>query len=105
MTQFTSFVAVEEVVVTDGGQPRRIDVPVEVPAGVNPDAIGGDYLMRKEVAKRSLSMASAGRLPMSARVIRRREVPEAWVSVLVLAPLLAHRNLLLHRLTDLQQLI
>ena len=35
MTQFTSFVAVEEMVVTDGGQPRRIDVPVEVPEGVN----------------------------------------------------------------------
>lgn len=36
MTQFTSFVAVEEMIVTDGGQPRRIDVPVEVPEGVNP---------------------------------------------------------------------
>jgi Ca-activated chloride channel homolog len=35
MTQFTSFVAVEERLVTDGGQPRRIDVPVEVPQGVN----------------------------------------------------------------------
>ena len=35
MTQFTSFVAVEEMVVTDGGQPRRIDVPVEVPEGVD----------------------------------------------------------------------
>jgi Ca-activated chloride channel homolog len=35
MTQFTSFVAVEETVVTDGGKPRRIDVPVEVPEGVN----------------------------------------------------------------------
>ena len=35
MTQFTSFVAVEEMVVTDHGQPRRIDVPVEVPEGVN----------------------------------------------------------------------
>jgi len=34
MTQFTSFVAVEEMIVTDGGQPRRIDVPVEVPQGV-----------------------------------------------------------------------
>ncbi len=34
MTQFTSFVAVEEMVVTDGGKPRRIDVPVEVPEGV-----------------------------------------------------------------------
>jgi Ca-activated chloride channel family protein len=34
MTQFTSFVAVEERVVTTGGKPRRIDVPVEVPKGV-----------------------------------------------------------------------
>jgi Ca-activated chloride channel family protein len=37
MTQFTSFVAVEEITVTDGGAPRRIDVPVEVPAGVARD--------------------------------------------------------------------
>ncbi|HZN09601.1 MAG TPA: VIT and VWA domain-containing protein [Pyrinomonadaceae bacterium] len=35
MTQFTSFVAVEEMVVTDGGRLRRIEVPVEVPAGVD----------------------------------------------------------------------
>jgi len=35
MTQFTSFVAVEEMIVTDGGQPRRIDVPVEVPHGMS----------------------------------------------------------------------
>jgi len=34
MTQFTSFVAVEEMIVTDGGQPRRIEVPIESPAGV-----------------------------------------------------------------------
>jgi Ca-activated chloride channel family protein len=39
MTQFTSFVAVEEMIVTDGGQPRRIDVPVEVPEGVNQAAV------------------------------------------------------------------
>ncbi|HKS26369.1 MAG TPA: VIT and VWA domain-containing protein [Pyrinomonadaceae bacterium] len=38
MTQFTSFVAVEEVVVTDGGQPRRVEVPVELPAGVSNNA-------------------------------------------------------------------
>src|SRR2546430_2896504 len=42
MTQFTSFVAVEEIIVTDGGQPRRVDVPVEVPEGVNRDAIFGE---------------------------------------------------------------
>jgi Ca-activated chloride channel family protein len=41
MTQFTSFVAVEEMIVTDGGKPRRIDVPVEVPEGVNRQAIFG----------------------------------------------------------------
>lgn len=41
MTQFTSFVAVEEMVVTDAGQPRRIDVPVEVPDGVKREAVFG----------------------------------------------------------------
>jgi len=35
MTQFTSFVAVEEMTVTDGGQPRRVEVPVEMPEGVS----------------------------------------------------------------------
>jgi Ca-activated chloride channel homolog len=42
MTQFTSFVAVEEMIVTDGGAPRRIDVPVEVPEGVNREAVFGE---------------------------------------------------------------
>jgi Ca-activated chloride channel homolog len=42
MTQFTSFVAVEEMIVTDGGQARRIDVPVEVPEGVNRQAVFGE---------------------------------------------------------------
>src|SRR5205807_9489940 len=41
MTQFTSFVAVEEMIVTDGGKPRRIEVPVEVPEGVNRQAVYG----------------------------------------------------------------
>jgi Ca-activated chloride channel family protein len=48
MTQFTSFVAVEEMVVTDGGKPRRVDVPVEVPEGVkafaDKDAGGRSYV-------------------------------------------------------------
>jgi Ca-activated chloride channel family protein len=42
MTQFTSFVAVEEMIVTDGGVPRRIDVPVEVPEGVNRQGVFGE---------------------------------------------------------------
>jgi TonB family protein len=41
MTQFTSFVAVEEMTVTDGGQPRRIDVPVELPEGVSREGVFG----------------------------------------------------------------
>jgi Ca-activated chloride channel homolog len=41
MTQFTSFVAVEEMVVTEGGRPRRIDVPVEMPEGVSYEGVFG----------------------------------------------------------------
>ena len=41
MTQFTSFVAVEETVITEGGKPRRVDVPVEIPDGVSYDGIYG----------------------------------------------------------------
>ncbi len=41
MTQFTSFVAVEELTITEGGQPRRIEVPVELPEGVSYEGIFG----------------------------------------------------------------
>jgi Ca-activated chloride channel family protein len=34
-TQFTSFVAVEELVVTAGGKPRRVEVPVNLPEGMS----------------------------------------------------------------------
>jgi Ca-activated chloride channel homolog len=40
-TQFTSFVAVEEQTVVKDGKPVRIEVPVELPAGVSPLAVGG----------------------------------------------------------------
>ncbi len=41
MTQFTSFVAVEEMTVTEGGQPRRVEVPVEMPEGVSYEGVFG----------------------------------------------------------------
>ncbi len=41
MTQYTSFVAVEELTVTEGGEPRRIDVPVEMPEGVSYEGVFG----------------------------------------------------------------
>ncbi|HSB14352.1 MAG TPA: VWA domain-containing protein, partial [Bryobacteraceae bacterium] len=41
MTQFTSFVAVEEMTVTTGGEPRRVEVPVELPEGVSYEGVFG----------------------------------------------------------------
>jgi Ca-activated chloride channel family protein len=51
MTQYTSFVAVEETVVTEGGKPRRIEVPVEMPHGMNHSAVFGE--------DRAVNMASS----------------------------------------------
>ena len=42
MTQFTSFVAVEEKVVTDDGAPHTVQVPVDIPEGVDRDMAVGD---------------------------------------------------------------
>lgn len=42
MTQFTSFVAVEETTITEGSQPpRRVEVPVEMPEGVSYKGVFG----------------------------------------------------------------
>ena len=65
MTQFTSFVAVEEMIVTDGGQPRRIDVPVEVPEGVNPAEVEARQVLSSNAV--AGKMFSPGRLPMARR--------------------------------------
>ncbi len=42
MTNYTSFVAVEEQIVNHSGTPTRVDVPVAVPEGVNRMMAGGD---------------------------------------------------------------
>lgn len=42
LTQFTSFVAVEEKTVTENGKPRRVEVPVETPQGVNREMVASD---------------------------------------------------------------
>jgi Ca-activated chloride channel homolog len=42
MTQFTSFVAVEDRIVTKDGQPQRVEVPVEMPEGVSHEGVFGD---------------------------------------------------------------
>jgi Ca-activated chloride channel homolog len=54
MTQFTSFVAVEEMIVTEGGKPRRIDVPVEIPEGVSREGVfGAEYGAPKGLVRAS----------------------------------------------------
>ncbi|HUS11876.1 MAG TPA: VIT domain-containing protein [Pyrinomonadaceae bacterium] len=79
MTQFTSFVAVEEMIVTDGGQPRRIDVPVEVPEGVNRDALidaeaRPSGTLQRSFANLSSSSLSAGK---SSQVAQRSVVTKS----------------------------
>lgn len=59
MTQFTSFVAVEDAVVTDDGEPRRVEVPVAAPGGTNvPGLIAGTNIP-SGVAANVTVMASA----------------------------------------------
>ena len=76
MTQFTSFVAVEESTVTQGGVPVKVEVPVELPHGVSYEGIfGGRVSADAEVniafrAKASIGGVFMGRsrqpMPMSA---------------------------------------
>lgn len=61
MTQFTSFVAVEQMIVTDGGQPRRIDVPVEVPEGVDRGAVDPEEELRAFAPMRSMARTASMR--------------------------------------------
>ena len=42
VSQYTSFVAVEERVVNENGRPRTVEVPVEMPDGVSYEGIFGD---------------------------------------------------------------
>ncbi|HZM89546.1 MAG TPA: VIT and VWA domain-containing protein [Blastocatellia bacterium] len=64
MTQFTSFVAVEEMTVTDGDEPRRIEVPVEIPEGVSHTGVFGEA---DKPFERLQLMASLQRAPLAAR--------------------------------------
>jgi Ca-activated chloride channel family protein len=59
MTQFTSFVAVEEKTVTEGGVPRTVAVPVEIPDGVSYEGIFGE--LKAGEASSSGSGGSPGR--------------------------------------------
>lgn len=53
MTQYTSFVAVEEMTLTDGGEPRRIEVPVELPEGMASQEVEADKSLANFVSTSS----------------------------------------------------
>jgi len=53
MTQFTSFVAVEEMTITEGGQPKTVQVPVEMPDGVSREGVFGGKDESNAIAQRS----------------------------------------------------
>ncbi|MFY9557241.1 MAG: VIT and VWA domain-containing protein [Blastocatellia bacterium] len=72
MTQFTSFVAVEEMTVTDGGQPRKIEVPVEMPEGVSHKGVFGD----EEAYGRSQPTAQLQSLARNFRLVAKASKPE-----------------------------
>lgn len=53
MTQFTSFVAVEEKYVTEGGKSKLVPVPVEMPEGVSHESIFGQETVRRAAFQNS----------------------------------------------------
>jgi Ca-activated chloride channel family protein len=65
VTQFTSFVAVEEMTVTVAGEPVTVAVPVDIPAGVSYEGVFGQH-MAFASTRGQLSIAS-GPLPIAMR--------------------------------------
>jgi Ca-activated chloride channel homolog len=62
MTQYTSFVAVEEKTVTKGGKPVLEVVPVEMPDGVSREGVFGDHgrsMPNKQFMQRTKSLGGA----------------------------------------------
>jgi Ca-activated chloride channel family protein len=60
MTPFTSFVAVEEKVVTEGGAPKRVEVPVEMPEGMSYEGVFGSENRLDAMAAPAAAMAGRG---------------------------------------------
>ena len=69
MTQFTSFVAVEESTVTSGGVPTKVQVPVELPHGVSYEGIfGGSVSLEADVKVAVRAKATVGGFAQSRRM-------------------------------------
>jgi len=62
LTQFTSFVAVEDKVVSKDGKPQRVAVPVEMPEGVSYEGVFGHNLSAERLLTANAGQALSGRL-------------------------------------------
>jgi len=73
LTQFTSFVAVEKVRITEGGRPRTIAVPVEMPEGVSYEGVFGASARGRGInlatMARRKSAASYGGMALGKRML------------------------------------
>ncbi len=77
LTQFTSFVAVEETVVTEGGVPRRVDVPVEMPAGVSREGVFGVRQVTEQVTVSASPMMLQLSAGVADKTLTKRRTNEA----------------------------
>lgn len=74
MTQYTSFVAVEEKIITDGTTPRRVEVPVEMPEGVSYEGIFGKEREERQRVSLSGGVAALRAMKMSPGVVMNETV-------------------------------
>ena len=77
ITQYTSFVAVEETTIIDGGKPRRIEVPVEMPEGVSYEGV---YGREADVRKSAILAAPTFAMQAPASLVRSRDRHQEVVS-------------------------
>lgn len=76
LTQFTSFVAVEETTITVGGNPTKVTVPVEMPDGVSREGIFGDQKATRAVSAPAKSHMGGPGVPSPAQSYGRLRVRE-----------------------------
>ncbi|MEB2285298.1 MAG: hypothetical protein B6D46_12745 [Polyangiaceae bacterium UTPRO1] len=76
LTQFTSFVAIEETVVNESGRQRTVTVPVEMPEGVGYAGIFGSAAEAQAVASTPMALArrSTAATPITAAANRTYEM-------------------------------
>lgn len=75
MTQFTSFVAVEDRVVTDGGKPKRIQVPVEMAEGVQYEPIWSGTVPPGMIVGNGVARQMMSFVPMTGTFVAGGRIP------------------------------